>query len=131
MELEKVNPKITSIEGKVDRIKFLLESIKTTYRLRGIRRALVAEALLICFDKHENEIKNKIINKAVEKLKSELPLEKPCPSTSPHKSFPLIDGKEFLDRLTKKPPPQNRLREAIQYITNLLDKPERHEDYSG
>ena len=56
LELEKVNPKITSIEGKVDRIKFLLESIKTTYRLRGIRGACIAGALLIYFDKPENEI---------------------------------------------------------------------------
>ena len=101
MELEKVNPKITSIEGKVDRIKFLLESIKTTYRLRGIRRALVAEALLICFDKHENEIKNKNINKAVEKLKSELPLENLAHPQAPTKVFRLSMVKSFSTALLR------------------------------
>ena len=48
---ERKHGKVTSIEGKVERLRHLLDTFREAYRRLGVRRACLKSLLLICYDK--------------------------------------------------------------------------------
>jgi len=118
---------MTSIEGKVQRLKHLLETIANAYRPLGARRACLAQLLLICFDTPYQELKDQIITMTSKELRR-LTSEELCPSFNMENSLQLIDGSKLLQSLSRRPP-ENRLREAVEHIIKLAASLQKRKSY--
>ena len=118
LETEKRKPNITSIEGKTQRLKYLLETIASAYKPLGAKKACLAQFLLICFDTPSRELKNQIITVIDRELRKTASKEL-CQSFNKGVSLKLIDGNKLLQSLSRRPP-ENRLREAIEHIIKLV-----------
>ncbi len=118
LEPEERRPNITSIEGKVQRLKYLLETIANAYKPLGAKRACLSQFLLICFDTPSQGLKDQIITVAGKELRK-LASKELCPSFSTENSIQLIDSSKLLQSLSRKPP-GNRLREAVERIIKLV-----------
>ncbi len=112
---EKKSGKMTSIEGKVERLKHLLDTFKEAYSRLGARRACLKSLLLICYDKPPKSVKDEVVYRAKNVLDT-FPREALCPGFS---LLEVIDGDKLLKELGSKPP-ENRLREAIKYIIDSI-----------
>ena len=111
---ERKHSKVTSIEGKVERLKHLLDTFREAYSRLGAKRACLKSLLLICYDKPPQNVKDEVMYRAKNVLEA-FPGEALCPSLS----LEVIDGDELIAKLSNKPP-ENRLREAIKYIVNIV-----------
>ena len=111
---ERKHGKVTSIEGKVERLRHLLDTFREAYRRLGVRRACLKSLLLICYDKPPKSVKDEVVYRAKIVLDA-FPREALCPGFS----LEVIDGDELVAKLGSKPP-ENRLREAIKYIVSAV-----------
>ncbi len=106
--------KVMSIEGKAERLKSLLDTFREAYSRLGARRACLRELLLVCYDKPSDSVRNEVLERAREVLAS-FPKGALCPRFS----LEAVNGDELIDGLSSRPP-ENRLREAIEYIMDTV-----------
>ncbi len=117
---------LTRIEGKVKRLKDLLNKIPSSYRLQGVKRACIAKLVLLCFDSPPSSLKEEILLRVREFLKR-LNLSTfgklLCPQFSLEKDVCLYIASDMLSKLGDSQP-ERRLKEAIKYIEGLLKHPQ-------
>ncbi len=123
LELEnKRDSKTTRIEGKMSRLKRLLNTLTSTYSLLGARKACIKEVVLICFDDPDQDLKTRVLSKtreALEKLCGMKPHKYICPSFTPEENIKLYTGSDMLRKLGHSQP-ETRLRQAIKYIRSMM-----------
>jgi len=114
----------TCIEGKISRLKQLLNTVTSIYRPLGVKRACVKEIALICFDDPDRDLRTKILSKtreALEKLCGMEPHKCVCPSFTPEKDIKLYTGSDMLQKL-EHTQPETKLKQAIEHIRSMITK---------
>jgi len=106
---------VTRIEGKIARLEQLLKTVENAYRPLGARRACIAEVVLICFDDPDPDLRDGVLSRARLALERLRPNERLCPSFTPEKSLSIYSATDMLQKLGASQP-ENRLRQAVEYI---------------